>query len=160
MTVLAAAPATASAERAAALGTDGTARTVAATPAERTAMLKAFGDRGPAWPCLSVRLAAADRDYGTVRVRARRGCRRWVFNGTNVLRRYRRGRWRVLFEGSAYRCPLPRIPLRVQRELGVCPYPGPSHRKSSARQQSRARVITENRPAAHRRRRLDPRRQQ
>jgi hypothetical protein len=46
---------------------------------------------------------------------------RWAFNGTNVLVRSGDGKWKVLFEGSSYHCPLPRIPRHVQRDLGVCP---------------------------------------
>jgi hypothetical protein len=97
------------------------AATVAPTPAERSAIIHAFGDPAAAAPCLIVRLAASDRDYGDVRFRTTRSCQRWAFNGTNVLRRGSAGRWSVLFEGSSYPCPVPRIPRQVQRDLGVCP---------------------------------------
>jgi hypothetical protein len=95
------------------------ARTRAATPAQRAAILAAFGGPRAAWPCLTVRLAASDSSFAAVRFRAARSCRRWAFNGVNVLERTR-GRWKVVFEGSAYRCPLPRIPRGVQRDLRIC----------------------------------------
>jgi hypothetical protein len=95
--------------------------TVAPTPAERNAIVHAFGDPTAAGPCLMVRLAASNRDYGEVGFRTRPACERWAFNGTNVLKRGSAGHWAVLFEGSSYHCPLPRIPRRVQHDLGVCP---------------------------------------
>ena len=95
--------------------------TVAATTAERTAIIKAFGDPAAAGPCLIVRLAASNHDYGDVRFRLTQTCQRWAFNGTNVLKRGSAGRWSVLFEGSSYHCPLARIPRQVQHDLSVCP---------------------------------------
>ncbi len=95
--------------------------TVAPSAGERSAIIRAFGDPAAAAPCLIVRLAASDRGYGDVRARATQHCLRWAFDGTNVLKRGRAGRWTVQFEGSSYHCPLPRIPRAVQRDLGVCP---------------------------------------
>lgn len=97
------------------------AATLAPTAGQRGAIIKAFGDPARAAACLTVRLAASDPAYGDVRFRNTRSCQRWAFNGTNILERGEAGRWRVLFEGSSYRCPLPRIPHRVQSDLGVCP---------------------------------------
>jgi hypothetical protein len=98
-------------------------RTVAPSKAQRAAILKAFGDPGAPARCLSVGLAASDHAFATVQYRHRggRGCARWAFNGVNVLQHHRNRRWSVRFEGSSYRCPVPRIPRRVQRDLGVCP---------------------------------------
>jgi hypothetical protein len=95
-------------------------RTVAPTPAQRAAILKAFGDPAAADGCLTVGLAAANHAYATVRYRTVKRCDRWAFNGVNILGRQRSGRWKVLFEGSSYSCPRPRIPRPVQRDLGVC----------------------------------------
>jgi hypothetical protein len=95
--------------------------TVAPTTAERSAIIRAFGDPGAAGSCLIVRLAASNHDYGDVRVRVTQTCQRWAFDGTNVLKRGPAGHWSVAFEGSSYRCPLPRIPRQVQRDLRVCP---------------------------------------
>ena len=103
------------------LASGAAAATVAPTRAERTAIIHAFGDPVAAAPCLIVRLAASNRAYGDVRFRPVQRCRRWAFNGTNLLERGGGGRWRVLFEGSSYRCPLPRIPRQVQHDLRVCP---------------------------------------
>ena len=97
------------------------ARTVAPTDAQRAAILKAFGDPPAAASCLTVRLAASDRSYGRVRFRGIVRCRKWAFDGVNVFKRARDDRWKAVFEGSDYRCPLARIPRQVQRDLGVCP---------------------------------------
>jgi hypothetical protein len=95
--------------------------TVAPTPAQRAAILHAFGDPKAANRCLTARLAASNHKYATVRFRTLRSCRRSAFNGVNVLKRVKPGHWRVVFEGSAFRCPLAGIPRGVQRDLGVCP---------------------------------------
>ena len=96
-------------------------RIVAPTAAQRTAILKAFGDPGAPARCLPVGLAASNHAYATVRYRPVKGCGRWGFNGVNILKKQRTGRWKVLFEASSYSCPRSRIPRQVQRDLGVCP---------------------------------------
>jgi hypothetical protein len=95
--------------------------TVAPSKRERAAILNAFGASHAAWPCTTVRLASSNRAYATVRPLGGKSCVRWAFNGMNVIRWGRGSRWRVLFEGSAFGCPLSRIPRQVQRDLGVCP---------------------------------------
>lgn len=106
-----------------ALGSSSKPRTVAPTFAERAAILRAFGDPPTASPCLAPRLAASNRDYATVRFRTTKACRRWAFNGTNIFKRGKDDHWRLVGGGSAYHCPLPRIPAQVQRDLSVCPHP-------------------------------------
>lgn len=106
---------------ASALGSKAKPTTVAPTTAQRAAIIRGFGDPGAASPCLIVRLAASNRNYATVRFRSTRRCQRWAFNGKNIIKRGRQGRWSVAFEGSAYGCPLARIPVQVQRDLGACP---------------------------------------
>lgn len=96
------------------------AATVAPSASERAAIIHAFGDPKAASPCLIVRLAASNHRYGDVRFRHTTRCERWGFDGTNVIARAG-ARWRVLFEGSSYRCPVAHIPGAVQRDLGVCP---------------------------------------
>ena len=91
------------------------------TSAQRAGVLKAFGDPKAGWPCLSVRVAAADHRFATVRFRRSSSCARWAFDGVNIAERGSDGAWKMAFEGSSYRCPLPRIPHAVQRQLGVCP---------------------------------------
>jgi hypothetical protein len=104
-----------------ALALGATAKTIAPTPAERAAILKAFGDPAAADSCLVVRLAASNPDYGTVRFRHVSRCTRWAFNGVNVLKRRTDDHWKVVFEGSSFSCPVARIPRQVQRDLGICP---------------------------------------
>lgn len=94
--------------------------TVSPTSAQKAAIIKAFGDPKSASSCLRVRLAASNHDYATVRPRTVRRCQRWAFDGVNALKRVRDNRWRIVFEGSAYRCPVAHIPRRVQRDLGIC----------------------------------------
>jgi hypothetical protein len=95
--------------------------TVVPAPSERLAIIRGFGDPASASSCLVVRLAKSDRLYGEVRPRLSARCAHWAFNGVNVLERQSDGRWKVLFEGSSYHCPVARIPAGVQKDLGVCP---------------------------------------
>jgi hypothetical protein len=69
---------------------------------------------------MSVRLAASNHNYARVRPLRSTSCLRWEFNGINVLKRISDSHWKLLFEGSAYACPVARIPRQVQRDLGVC----------------------------------------
>jgi hypothetical protein len=94
--------------------------TVSATPAQKAAIIKAFGDPKAASSCLTVRLAASNHNYADVRVRTVTSCQKWAFDGVNALKRVRGNRWKVAFEGSAYRCPVAHIPRQVQRDLGIC----------------------------------------
>jgi len=95
--------------------------TVAAPAAQRTGMLKAFGDPAKADSCLSTRLAASNHSYGTIRPSTSKRCQKYAFDGVNVLQRTSGAHWKVRFEGSSYKCPLKRIPTAVQSDLGVCP---------------------------------------
>ncbi len=96
------------------------AATVSPTRPQKAAIIKAFGDPKSASSCLTVRLAASNHIYATVRFRTVSSCRKWAFNGANALKRVRDRHWKVVFEGSAYRCPVAHIPRRVQRDLGIC----------------------------------------
>lgn len=98
------------------------AATVAPTAAQRAGIVKAFGDPPQAWPCLTVRIAAANHNYASVRYKSSSTCMRWAFDGVNIIEHVRQNRWRVRFEGSSFACPLPHIPRSVQRDLGVCPH--------------------------------------
>ena len=98
-----------------------TGKTVSPTPAQRAAILKAFGSRSKAQSaCLIVLLAASNHNYGTVRFRHIRACNRWAFNGVNVFKRTTDNHWKEVFAGSSYRCPRPNIPRQVQRDLAIC----------------------------------------
>jgi len=94
--------------------------TVSPTPAQKAAIIKAFGDPKAASSCLTVRLAASNHNYAAVRVRTVRSCQKWAFNGANALTRVKDNHWKVVFEGSAYHCPVAHIPRQVQRDLGIC----------------------------------------
>jgi hypothetical protein len=94
--------------------------TVSPTASQKAAIIKAFGDPKSASSCLTVRLATSNHNYATVRFRPMKSCQRWAFNGRNALKRHRDNHWKVVFEGSAYRCPVPHIPRHVQRDLGIC----------------------------------------
>ncbi|MGO9901121.1 MAG: hypothetical protein ACLP0J_15830 [Solirubrobacteraceae bacterium] len=98
--------------------------TVAPSAAQRSAprSSRPFGDPPAASRCLTVRLAASNRSYATVRSPRQSNCQQWAFNGVNVIHRSAQGRWRIAFEGSSSRCPVAHIPASVQRDLGVCPY--------------------------------------
>ncbi|MGH2851605.1 MAG: hypothetical protein ACRDLP_13420 [Solirubrobacteraceae bacterium] len=98
-----------------------TAATVAPSASARAAIVHVFGDPKAASPCLIVRLAASNHHYADVRFRHTSRCARWGFDGTNVIGPGGGARWKVLFEGSSYRCPVAHIPSGVQRDLGVCP---------------------------------------
>lgn len=95
--------------------------TVAPSNKQRVAILKALAVPKSGWGCMKVRLAASNHGYATVRFLGSKRCLRWAFNGMNVIKRKRDNQWAVLFEGSAFACPLSRIPRQVQRDLGVCP---------------------------------------
>ena len=97
------------------------AKTIAPTKAQRAGILKAFGDPPAASPCLIVRIAASKHNYGTVRFSTTKKCLKWAADGVNILKHVNTNRWRILFEGSSYKCPLARIPRSVQPDLGVCP---------------------------------------
>jgi len=62
---------------AAVLAAAAAAATVAPGHAERSAIIRAFGDPAAAAPCLIVRLAASDPDYADVRFRMTQACARW-----------------------------------------------------------------------------------
>jgi hypothetical protein len=104
-----------------AVAASGNPLTVAPTSTQRAAIIKAFGDRPAASPCLKVQLAASNRRYATVRPKLTKACQRWAFNGTNIIKRVQGNRWKVVFEGSSYGCPRPGMPRQVQHELGICP---------------------------------------
>ena len=98
-------------------------KTFPPTNAQRTAILKAFGSRSRAQSnCMIVLLAASNHKYGTVRPHFIRACRKYEFNGVNVLKNTSDNRWKTVFEGSSYRCFLKHIPRQVQRDLAVCPH--------------------------------------
>jgi hypothetical protein len=96
------------------------AATVSPTPAQKAAIIKAFGEPKTASSCLNVRLAASNHNWATVRPRTVTSCDKWAFNGVNALKRTTGNHWKIVFEGSMYHCPRPNIPRQVQRDLDIC----------------------------------------
>src|ERR1700685_1616253 len=80
--------------------------TVSPTAAQTRAIIKAFGDPRAASSCLIVRLASSHHNHADVRVRTVKSCQKWAFNGANALKSVKDNRWKVVFEGSSYRCPV------------------------------------------------------
>jgi hypothetical protein len=104
-----------------AFGATATRHTVPPTRSERTAILKAFGFPKEAWHCQRAGLADSNHNYATVWTRSKSKCiRNWGFDGVNILKRRDGNHWKLVFSGSDYDCPVPRIPRQVQRDLGVC----------------------------------------
>jgi hypothetical protein len=69
--------------------------------------------------CLRIRISTVNRRYASVYIRnARRSCRRWAADGVAVYKRGR-ARWRFVVAGSAFECPVPKVPRRVVRDLGI-----------------------------------------
>jgi hypothetical protein len=97
--------------------------TVAAKGAERTAILKGWAgttvSRAQA-ACLTARVAVSNHNYATVRFDTAKSCQKYAFDGVNVLKQGTHDRWKVLFEGSSFSCPLPKIPKSVQHNFGIC----------------------------------------
>lgn len=96
------------------------AGTVAPSSSQKAAIIKAFGDPAAASSCLTVRLSSSNKSYATVRPVLSTRCEKYAFNGVNVLERGAGNRWRVVFEGSSFPCPIAHVPVLVQRDLGIC----------------------------------------
>ena len=105
----------------AAIGAASPPHTVTPTSAQRSGVLKAFGDPPAAYRCLVVRVAASNHRYATVRFSRARSCEHWLANGVSIIEHTKGDRWRIACEASADSCPLRHVPLSVQRDLGVCP---------------------------------------
>ena len=87
------------------------------TSKERAAIARAM-DR-PA-RCLFIRVSTVSRRWASVRLRNRkRSCARYAADGVGVFRKRKDGRWRFVTAGSAFDCPVPNVPRRVQRDLRI-----------------------------------------
>ena len=87
------------------------------TPGERAGVARAVGV--PA-RCLFIRVSSVDRRYASAVIRNRkRSCRRWAADGVAVFRKRSQGRWRFVTAGSAFDCPVPKVPERVVRDLRI-----------------------------------------
>jgi hypothetical protein len=94
-----------------------------ATRGERTAIAAAVKRKHPGAPArcfpLSILVSTVNGNYASATYKKDGICRIEVGNGTFVLRRVRRGVWRILSEGSEHRCR--EAPRGVVRDLlGAC----------------------------------------
>jgi hypothetical protein len=49
----------------------------------------------------------------------RRSCRRWAADGVAVYKRRTSGGWRFVTAGSAFDCPVPKVPPKVVDDLHI-----------------------------------------
>lgn len=87
---------------------------------QKAAILRASGF-GPHTipPCYDVYISTVNSSWATATYggSTTEPCVRYGSNGVVILR-FRRGRWHIVTEGSAFTCPIPgHIPARVQRDL-------------------------------------------
>jgi hypothetical protein len=88
----------------------------APTERERAGIAKAMGVPKR---CLRIRVSTVNKRWSATSIRnARRRCARWAADGMALFRK-RNGRWRFVTAGSAFDCPVPDVPRRVQRDLDV-----------------------------------------
>ena len=71
--------------------------------------------------CQVVTISTVNRSYAAVTWPAKlsKACLRVAANGV-IIEHRKRGRWRFVTVGSAFRCPIEGVPNRVARDLGVC----------------------------------------
>jgi hypothetical protein len=73
--------------------------------------------------CLKIRVSTVNSRWASAyRRNLRRGCRRYQADGVAVFRRRSSG-WRFVVAGSAFECPVPKVPKAVVRDLGIRCYP-------------------------------------
>jgi len=103
-----------------------------ASKTQRTALLKAFGDKQAPARCLTTLISTANRSWGAVYftglwVPARkmpRGCAKYAANGITIFH-YRVGRWRAVTAGSSFvnsngTCGVPHVPRAVIKDFRLC----------------------------------------
>jgi hypothetical protein len=87
------------------------------TPSPKAAVALAY--RYPA-ACLTVTFSAADPAYARVALDRASPCWRYGVYAITVFHRAA-GSWREVVDRTSYSCPLRRLPMVVQHQLGVCP---------------------------------------
>ena len=99
------------------LPTTGALADRAPTKQERAGIAKKVGV--PA-RCLRIRVSTVNTRWASTHVRnARRSCRRWAADGIAVFKRTKAGGWRFVTAGSAFDCPVPKVPPRVVEDLRI-----------------------------------------
>ena len=70
--------------------------------------------------CLAIRVSTVNPRWAKTRIRlARKSCRRWAADGIAVFKRRTGGGWRFVTAGSAFDCPVPKVPPRVVEDLEI-----------------------------------------
>jgi hypothetical protein len=89
------------------------------TPKERTAIAGKFDI--PA-KCLRIRVSTVNERWARLNYKGRKyddpDCREHAADGIVVLKR-KRGRWRIVTQGSDFECPVPGTPPRVAEDLKI-----------------------------------------
>lgn len=89
----------------------------APTKAERAAIATAA--KVPAG-CLKTRVSTVNSAYAsTYRRNAKRGCKAYQADGVAVFKRRESGAWKFVTAGSAFSCPVPHVPKKVAKDLGI-----------------------------------------
>jgi hypothetical protein len=70
--------------------------------------------------CLKIRVSTVNTRWAKTRIRvARKSCARWAADGIAVFKRRTGGGWRFITAGSAFDCPVPKVPPRVVADLHI-----------------------------------------
>jgi hypothetical protein len=70
--------------------------------------------------CLAIRVSTVNPRWAKTRIRlARKSCERWAADGIAVFKRRNDGGWRFVTAGSAFDCPVPKVPRRVVEDLHI-----------------------------------------
>jgi hypothetical protein len=89
----------------------------APTKAEATAIATAA--KVPA-RCLKTRVSTVNTNYASsYRRNLRKGCKAYQADGVAVFKRKQDGAWKFVTAGSAFTCPVPHVPKRVAKDLGI-----------------------------------------
>ena len=70
--------------------------------------------------CLRIRVSTVDTRWARMQIRnLRESCRRWAADGVAVYNRRKDGGWRFVTAGSAFDCPVPKVPPKVVVDLHI-----------------------------------------
>jgi hypothetical protein len=70
--------------------------------------------------CLKIRVSTVNTRWARMQLRLRReSCQRWAADGVAVYKKRKRGGWRFVTAGSAFECPVPKVPRRVVKDLDI-----------------------------------------
>jgi hypothetical protein len=76
--------------------------------------------------CLKIRVSTVNTRWAKMRLRnLRKSCQRWAADGVAVYKRRKDGGWRFVTAGSAFDCPVPKVPPRVVTDLHIRCYDQP-----------------------------------